>query len=152
MSYYNSNKYAVKEKYPRKEDYIIFYVYSKGTTIFTGTFVNLKKFFLLDPEMGVMSFKNHITNAGNLVEEHFNESEFNRDRKAYADKENALLAEYKKELYENESLFSDKINDIIYGRAERVKHSEGMESVEDEFTDLLDFVGDILKVYKKEKV
>ena len=147
---YDKEKYTVKDKYPRKEDYILFYVYSRGSVAFEGTFKDLKSHFLLDKELGVTSVKKIIQNAGNFVEESFNEIAFKRDRKAYYDKENDLISEYKKALYEEESLFSDEMNDIIYSRAWSENHSEGYESVEEEFTDLLDFVGDIIKQYKNE--
>lgn len=147
---YNKEKYSVNDKYPRKEDFITFYVYNKGTVIFQGTFVNLKKFFLLDNELGTMSSKKIIQNAGHLVEENFDDDAFKQARKEYSLKEQALIAEYKKELYERESFFSDSINDRIYSRAWSERHSEGYEAVEDEFIELLDFVGDIIKIYKQE--
>ena len=44
---YDKEKYTVKDKYPRKEDYILFYVYSRGSVVFEGTFKDLKIIHLI---------------------------------------------------------------------------------------------------------
>ena len=144
-----NDEYVVKDKFPRKEDYIIFHVYNKGSVLFSGNFAQLKSNFLIDSELGVYSVKKHITNTGYIIEEEFIESEFKLARGLHFKKEQNLINNYKKELFRLEGTTNLVINEMLYDKAYQERHLEGYQAIEDEFIDLVSFANDIISAYHK---
>lgn len=73
--------------------------------------------------------------------------DYNNANRQRAEQINAILEQYKKELFETEGFKGrDKVNDIIYHQAYEAAHSYGYTEVENHFIQLVDMVRTIEEI------
>lgn len=122
--------------FPVKAAYTKFYVYSKGTVLCAG----------LEP---YVCEKLGCLNIGEVskqytVESDFMETAYKFDLENYRRGEIERETKFIKELYKKHGFVNNELNDMIYSKAYADGHAYGWSEVELHFSDLAEFVKDIL--------
>ncbi len=127
---YDKTKHDNNDKYPNKEDFTTYFVYSKGKVILNGV-----------PKSEYVEWKNKNKEGSFIHENIFDGEKFKEYRAKWHEKQNDLHKKYKDELFAYYG--NSPFNDIIYSRAYEEGHSTGYEEIENIFYDLHCFVNEI---------
>ena len=151
---YNAEKHEIKDKYPNKSDFMMYYVYKKGLFIIHANASGIKDMVwkVFNQDSSECSDNLHLLEKnGYVIEYDFDEESFNEYKVNYARKVVYLRDCYKKELFDEEGINISEINERIWCEAWERSRSEGFGAVEVTFDELIDFAKDIIKMYNKHK-
>lgn len=134
---YNETKYNEEVgKKPQKRDFYQYWVYSKGKVLLERA---KEKEYIDFRTNNVVDFDSFI------VEKEYDDDKFKNAMADWKNKHVSFMDEYKQEVFDVYS-YSDlsDVNEIIWQKAWDNSHSEGYRAVEEEFNDLVYFVGNIV--------
>lgn len=137
------DKYKTVLPYPRKANFVSYYVYKQGECVaekesqthilknlgLTGAFAKLKS-----------SFQSFMSDNGYTVEKFVDEESYHTKLNAYRDDENRLHAQYKADLFEEHDVTDNPKKDLLYSKAYDLGHSAGYSEVASYFGDLVELI------------
>jgi len=116
--------------YPNKQDYITFYVYDRGSCIYSESALSNTK----------SSLKEDYPNA--IIQEVLDEEGYKAHQLQYTDEKNKLHEEFVNDLFENFNVMNNPKKDKAFALAWERGHSNGLEEVYNEFYDLVELIED----------
>lgn len=119
----------VPVKFPNRNDYTTYYVYSKGDRVFKGTKEGLDKEF---PE-GI---------GNRVMEKDFDKDSYTVARKEYYNEANKLQDEFQDDLFKEFGVEHNPKRDKCYSLAYEYGHSSGFSEIYTHFSEFVELIKD----------
>jgi len=124
LDYYNNTELC----YPKREDYVTYFVYNKGECLFMG-----------DKE-GFHAYSKKEGLEDKVTQKLLDKKQYNEDRAAYNAEKQALMEEFQRDLFREYDVQSNPKRYKCYDMAWERGHSAGLYEVVGNFSDLVELI------------